>query len=316
MSHKDLLKAASADKRYPFLLADGSLRGVILNATLMTNQLKANHTLGVLETLALGHAAMGGALMAAGLKGNDRIRLQIDCSGPLKGLSVEANAFGEVRGFLKAVPIPVAEPPERFDIAPLMGEGMLSVTRYIEDAKQPFTGQTALGHGAIALELANYFLVSEQIPTAFSLSVHFRRDGWVAGAGGLLLQAMPGAEEDAIRYAEELVRGMPSIGKAMAADPRPWPLVEKVFAPLNPQLLVSRRIGFMCHCREKTIENMIQMLPQEELQDLAQNGPFPLEIRCHNCSTLYRFGKGEIRRIAQRPGTAMSSEPKKTDSTH
>jgi molecular chaperone Hsp33 len=199
LSNKDLLRASAADKRYNFLLAGGELRGVVVNATLMTNQMKANHDLGVLETLALGHAGIGAALMAANLKGSDRLNVQIDCSGPLKGLSVDANAFGEVRGFLKAVPIPVAEPPDRFDLAPCIGEGFLSVTRYLADARQPFTGKIALGQGAIALELANYYLVSEQTPSAFSLSVHFDHGGVGRRSGGAVPAGHAGSERQGCR---------------------------------------------------------------------------------------------------------------------
>ena len=67
----------------------------------MIAQMGWNHELGVLETLALGHAYLGACLMSASLKGNDRLRLQVDCSGPIKGLVVEANAAGAVRGFFE-----------------------------------------------------------------------------------------------------------------------------------------------------------------------------------------------------------------------
>jgi molecular chaperone Hsp33 len=88
-------------------MADDTIRGTMLNGSRMINQMRWNHELGILETLVLGHAYMGACLMAAGLKGEDRLALQVDCSGPVKGLVVEANAAGEVRGFLKNVPIPV-----------------------------------------------------------------------------------------------------------------------------------------------------------------------------------------------------------------
>ena len=72
----------------------------------MVNEMRANHELGILETLVLGHAYIAAGLMSASLKGNDRLSLQVDCSGPIKGLVAETNAFGEVRGYLKQVPHP------------------------------------------------------------------------------------------------------------------------------------------------------------------------------------------------------------------
>ena len=100
---KEKLIASAKDRLHRFLLAGGDIRGAIMNATRMVNEMRANHELGILETLVLGRTYIGAGLMAADLKSDDRISLKFDCSGPIKGLVVEANAFGEVRGFLKQV---------------------------------------------------------------------------------------------------------------------------------------------------------------------------------------------------------------------
>ena len=105
---KDQYRASARDRLYNFVLADGTVRGVVLHGTRMINEMRANHKLGILETLVLGRAYLGAGLMSAALKGSDRLSIKIECSGPIKGLSVETNAFGEVRGYLKAVPIPIA----------------------------------------------------------------------------------------------------------------------------------------------------------------------------------------------------------------
>ena len=150
-SLKERLLASARDRMYNFLLADGAVRGAILNGTRMINEMRANHELGILETLVLGRAYLGAGLMSANLKGADSTSIKIECSGPIKGLTVEANAFGEVRGFLKNVPIPIDRAMQNFDLAPFFGAGFLSVIRYLEDAKQPFTGKVALKYGNIAV---------------------------------------------------------------------------------------------------------------------------------------------------------------------
>ncbi|MGD9212873.1 MAG: Hsp33 family molecular chaperone HslO, partial [Desulfobacteraceae bacterium] len=185
---KEQLTASLMDQMYTFLLADGTIRGTLLHATRMVNEMRANHELGILETLVLGHAYMAAGLMTTGLKGNDRISLQVQCTGPIKGLIVESNAFGEVRGYLKQIPIPINKPLEDFNLAPFYDSGSLAVTKYLEDAKQPFSGQVKLVHGSLAKDLTHYYLQSEQISTAFNLSIMFDRNGVVTGAGGLFLQ--------------------------------------------------------------------------------------------------------------------------------
>ncbi|UCH22178.1 MAG: Hsp33 family molecular chaperone HslO [Deltaproteobacteria bacterium] len=294
---KEQLVASSKDRLFNFSLADGTVRGVILNGTRMINEMRANHELGILETLVLGRAYLGGALISADLKGNDRISIQIECSGPIKGLIVEANAFGEVRGFLSNVPIPVEKPLDSFDLSPFFGAGFLSVTRYLEDAKQPFTGKVTLEYGNIAKDLANYYFTSEQIPSALNLSIKFDKDGEVTGAGGLFIQAMPGAGQETIIGLESLFENFPSLGEVFSADTEPEALIHKVFGQYAPKFLANRRIEFMCHCNKERVRSLLTMLPIEELKDILENGPFPVESRCHHCNTFYLFSESDIRRI-------------------
>lgn len=291
---KEQLKASRRDRLFNFLLADGALRGCVVNTTRMINEMRWNHGIGILETLALGHAYIGAALLSANLKGNDRLGLQIECSGPIKGLSVETNAFGEVRGYLKQVPIPIDKPLESFNLSPFFGAGFLSVTKYLEDAKQPFTGKVMLEHGSVAKDLTVYHLQSEQIPTSFSLSVYFDREGEVTGAGGLMLQAMPGVDDKLLSTVEEKVHALDSIGETVNADQFPGAWIEENFAAFGPKLLEGRGVEFMCHCNNKRIGSMLAMLKQEDLEDMAVNGPFPIEIRCHYCNTVYEFAKDEM----------------------
>lgn len=291
---KEQLKASRRDRLFNFLLADGALRGCVVNTTRMVNEMRWNHDLGILETLALGHAYIGAALMSANLKGSDRLGLQIECSGPIKGLSVETNAFGEVRGYLKQVPIPIDKPLESLNLSPFFGAGFLSVTKYLADAKQPFTGKVMLEYGSVAKDLTVYHLQSEQIPTAFNLSIFFDPQGEVKGAGGLMLQAMPGADDKILQTVEKSVHALASIGETVNKDLFPEQWIEENFAAFDPKLLEARGVEFMCHCNHDRISAMLTMLKQEDLEDMAANGPFPIEIRCHYCNTTYAYAKEEM----------------------
>ncbi len=88
---KAQLKASAKDKIYRFIMADGMLKGAVVHATRMVTEMRANHQTGPLETLILGQAYVAASLICSGLKGkNDRISMVIECSGPIKGLDVEA----------------------------------------------------------------------------------------------------------------------------------------------------------------------------------------------------------------------------------
>jgi molecular chaperone Hsp33 len=210
---------------------------------------------------------------------------------------VEANTFGEVRGFLKNVPIPIDRPMQNFDLSPFFGAGFLTVIRNMADAKQPFSSKIALQYGNIAQDLANYYLTSEQIPTAFNLSIKYNKEGKVTGAGGLFLQAMPGADESLAAELEELVVRFPSLGEAFTKGLKPETLIKAAFKKYAPRFLADKRIEFMCHCSPERLRTILKMLPEDQLQDICNEGPFPLEMCCHFCNTRYHFSQEEIRHI-------------------
>lgn len=294
---KEQYRASAKDRLCNFLLADDTVRGVVLHGTRMVNEMRANHELGVLETMVLGRAYLGAGLMSAALKGDDRLNIKIDCSGPIKGLAVETNAFGEVRGYLKNVPIPIEKPPADFDLSPYFGAGVLAVTKYLQKAKNPFTGQVILQYGNIAKDLAHYCLTSEQIPSALNLSIKFDPSGAVTGAGGLLLQAMPGAADRVVEKLEARMLEMPSPGKAFSVNEHPRELVNAAFGEFAPRFLAERRVEFMCHCNKDRLRSVLVMLPIDDLKDIRDNGPFPLEMRCHYCNTVHTFSREEILEI-------------------
>jgi molecular chaperone Hsp33 len=296
-SLRSRLEQSVKDRLYHFLLDYGAVRGALLHAGRLVGEMRANHELGPLETLVLGHAYVGAALMSVNLKGDDRLKLQVHCSGPARGLSVESNAFGEVRGYLAEVPIPVREPVDPADLSPLFAEGVLTVTRFLAGARQSFSGQVALEGRGLAENLTHYFLTSEQAGSFFQLSVRLDPHGELQGAGGLFLQLLPGAERASVDRLEELSAGLPSVGAAFAAGLPAEELLAEWFAPMNPLLLGSRRVAFMCHCSAQRFGRFLGALPREELADMLEKGPFPVETTCSNCNSRYYFTRAQIERL-------------------
>jgi molecular chaperone Hsp33 len=297
---KEQLLASRRDRLYSYLMAEETIRCAVIHGTRMVNEMRWNHELGVLETLVLGHAYLAAALMTASLKGGDRIGLQVECSGPIKGLSVEANAFGEVRGYLARVPIPIDKPLESFDLTPFYGAGFISVTKFPEDAKHPFTGKVMMEYGRLAKDLALYYFKSEQIPTAVSLGISFDKQGEVTGAGAMLLQAMPGAEEGVLAELEEKMQVLASMGDAVNGDGFPQDWIQESFGAYHPRLLDQRGVEFMCHCSHERLRTMMAMLKREDLADMVANGPFPAEIRCHYCNTVFEFSRQDLLSIQKK----------------
>jgi molecular chaperone Hsp33 len=300
------LEENALDRVYQFLLDYGTVRGALVHGTRLVREMRVNHELDALESLVLGQAYVAAALLSVNLKGFDRLKLQVHCDGPLKGFSVEANAFGEVRGYLLATPLSPPGPVDPADLSALYGEGVLSVTRYLEEARRPFSGQVSLVHGNLAQDLAHYFLASEQTASSVHLSVRFDGTGEIVGAGGLFLQAMPGAELRVVERIDELARELPSIGASFAEGQPAEELLAEWFAPFSPLVLGSRRVAFMCHCSARRFGRFLGALPRAELQDMLEKGPFPVVTTCWNCNTQYAFPREEIERMLRE--SALSEE--------
>ena len=292
---KEQFKASAKDRIYRFIMADQMIRGAIVHSTRMVNEMRTNHDLGPLETLVLGQAYIAVSLLCSTLKTkSDKVSMNIQCSGPVKGLDVESNMFGEVRGYLKTQQIKVKSPERIKYLSTLYGAGFLTVTKYLENAPMPYSGQVALEHGSIAEDLANYFLISEQIPTGFTLSVFFNEKEEVKGAGGIFLQALPGADASKVIEAEKMIQNIASLGEVFAIGGSPEEIIHKEFSNLEPKFLSSSRIEFFCRCSKERMEGYLKNLPKEEKKDMMENGPFPVEVRCHHCNSVYKFTEDEL----------------------
>jgi len=295
------LRAVAPDVLVPFLLEEGTLRGAFVNGTAMVNQMRANHGLGILETLVLGHSFLAMGLLSGMLKGGDRYGMKIECGGPIKGLAVETDSRGNVRGRLFENPIAVEAPLENFDLSPFFGPGFLTVTRTVADNSAPFSGQIMIEYGNIAQDLALYFHQSEQTPTAFSLSIQFDSLGRAVGAGGLFLQVMPGAADTAAAAVEDRILALPSLGRMLShtgEEPRPEEAPERFlreqFSPFGIRILDKKPVRFYCGCSKERFSSFLASLGAGERERILTEGPFPLETTCHNCGTAYTFQREEV----------------------
>ncbi len=300
-----------------FVMADGQFRGAFLNGTRLINQMRAQHRLGILETMILGQAMLCGALMIPTMKGREHLTYRCDTNGPAAGFSVEADSAGWVRGCLFQNHIPLEKPLESWDLSPFFGEGTVTVTRMGEGMKAPQVGTTEIVYKNIAKDLAWYFSQSEQIHTAFNTSIQFDKNGNVIGAGGMFLQHVPGAggkskisaqtensgtedkkeaEDRLIQKVENAFTAMPSIGQWFADGGNMEDVVYGLFREFKPTAVLERDVIFDCPCSAEYFADHIRHLPKAELEDIINRDPDPLEVTCHNCGSVYKISKEMLRK--------------------
>ncbi len=288
------------DGREVFLIAGDNARLSVVSATDMVNSMKANHDTGLLETYMLGQGYIAGALLSSTVKGNDRILLQIECGGPVKGMCVEAWASGAVRGYLVNNPIPLSFPITSLDTSLVYGPGFLTITKYLEGSKTPFSGDVMLEYGNLANDLALYFSVSEQTPSLFYLSIDFDRSGRVWGAGGLFIQALPGCPENVLENLQEKAKSLPKLGRLLGEGMSARQYIESELSEFHPHHIGHTPIGFSCPCTMESFSSYLSSLPESERCEILK-GEFPLELECLNCGTKYSYTKEEFEKIYKEP---------------
>jgi molecular chaperone Hsp33 len=281
----------------------GEIRGFIVNGTRMISQMRANHRLGIPETLVLGHAYLGAALMASSQRDGDRVLLAVSCEGPAEGFHVDARRVAgdgdrgsgvAVRGRIFNSSIVLDRPPESFDTAAFVGAGSITVTRQLEGNGQAFTGTTALHSGRLSQDLAVYYLESEQTHSAFRLGIQFDRSGRVAGAAGIFLQALPKALATTCDEAERKLALMPSPAAWIAQGGECMDLVERHLSLLDPVSLGSMDVSFFCPCSREGIGGFLESADRSFLEELVETGPWPVETICHNCGSVHSFDRDEV----------------------
>lgn len=280
------------DSLTTFLLGNDSLRAVICNGSLMINEMRANHQLQIAETLILGQNYIAAALLSSNLKDEDMLRLKIDCSGPLGGLNVEADFLHRIRGYINNNPIKTVDPGTK-TMSDFFGTGILTVTRSNNLTSKPFSGQTELRYGNTAGDLAYYFTTSEQIATSFNLDISFTDSGNVKGAGGLIVQALPGTPESILIQAESIVKNLPSIGAWFSEGGSAAEYIKKYFTDMNPRIISRENTEFSCGCSKERIEVHISALPDKDKDEIIDKNEFPIKTLCHNCGTSYVFSREE-----------------------
>jgi molecular chaperone Hsp33 len=137
-------------------------------------------------------------------------------------------------------------------------------------------------------------LTSEQIPSAFHLSVKFNKQGKVTGAGGLALHAMTGADKKTVGTLADHLEHIPSLGELFEKLILPEEILSTYFPGFDPWILSTRPVRFFCSCSKNWFKGYIAALPQEDLEDILENGLLPMIVTCHNCSSSYSFEEEEI----------------------
>ena len=279
--------------------ANASIRAFAINAKEMVETARTNHQTLPVMTAALGRLLAAGAMMGSMMKGEkDVLTLQIQCSGPAKGLTVTADAMGNVKGY--AVNPLVELPPNvqgKLDVGKALDLGVLSVIKDM-GLKEPYVGQCQLQTGEIAEDITYYFATSEQTPSAVGLGVLVETDGSVKQAGGFILQLMPFTSDEVIEKLEKRISEMDSVTNMLERGLSPEGMLEEILGDFGLEITDTLETRFHCDCSKERVARALSTISKKDLDDIINDGE-SIEVKCQFCNSAYKFEIEELKEIRE-----------------
>jgi molecular chaperone Hsp33 len=249
----------------------------------------------------LGEAVVASLLLAATIKFEGVLSLQLQGNGPMHLLLAQCTSGLGVRGLARFRELGAAPKP---DIRDLIGEGNLTVTLETDDGAQRYQGIVPIEGERLAESLQAYFQNSEQLPTRLWLHADAN------GASGMLLQKLPGnsslpaAEAAAI---DDAWRRVQIIGDTLTPEElrtlADAEILHRLFNEDDLRLFEPSPVYFRCRCSRERVAGMLQGLGEKETRSVIEERG-KVEVHCDFCNRGYTFDAVDVEQLFKAPVAA------------
>lgn len=232
----------------------------------------------------LGEAIGAAVLLAATLKFDGTLTLQLQGKGLVNLLVAQCTHDFKVRGMVRHDPIG-GEPGFRS----LAGEGQMVVTVEATDRASSYQGVVPITGDSLAESLEAYFHQSEQLPTRVLLAA---TPGLVAG---MVVQRLPGvggkqsvdpAALEAAWMKADLA--MESLTRAALLEDDTEQRLVRMFGADEVRMFGGHEVKHECRCSRERVSTMLRSLGIEEIRSvIAEQGS--VTVTCEFCQKPYKF---------------------------
>ncbi len=246
---------------------------------------------------ALGRTMTGAAMMSRMLKrDSDRVSIIIKGDGPIGGIIVEADGTGNVKGYPYHAQVDIPNKPNgKLDVSGAIGNAVMTVIKDL-GLKEPYTGQVAMLSGEIAEDLTFYFATSEQTNSVVILGVLVDVDYSIKEAGGIIIQVLPNAKDEAISALEDKLKSFESLTEYLDEGKSIEDMIGMLLDEVD--IMEETEIEFRCDCSRHRMERGLISIGKKELEEIMQEEE-NIELVCHFCNEKYQFSQDEIREIVK-----------------
>jgi molecular chaperone Hsp33 len=298
------MPGSSPDRVRRFLLEDVPVRGhwTSLNASWRELLAHAQYPPAVRDLL--GEALAASVLMAATLKFEGTLTLQLAGNGVVRLLVAQCTHDFRVRGVAR-----FDEQAARHDFRALVGDGNVTVTIEAQDRESRYQGIVPLAGDTLAHALEQYFERSEQIPSRVVLGASAEAIGGVL-VQRVALQGGHSAMGDELAADRSWQRARDAVGSMNARAVLELPVESAVRAALpgaDVRLFAGSEVRFECRCSAERVIGLLRALGERETRDvLREQGA--VTVTCEFCQRPYAFDSIDVERLFAKADMAPGSE--------
>lgn len=277
--------------------ANHQLRAFAVSSRNIVEEARKIHNTSPVATAALGRLLTAGSMMGSMMKGEkDVLTLQIECGGPIGGITVTADSSANVKGYVNNPNVIL--PPNaqgKLDVSSALGPGFLNVIKDI-GMKEPYNGQTHLVSGEIAEDLTYYYATSEQTPSSVGLGVLLDKENFVRQAGGFIIQVMPDTEDEVIDKLEAKLNEVKSVTDMLEKGMTPEDILGYILDDMDIEILETIPTEYKCNCSRERVSRAIASIGKKDLQEMIDEGK-PIEVNCQFCGSHYNFDTAQLKEL-------------------
>jgi len=282
-----LIKATIATKR---------VLAIIGKTTDLVEESRKRHQTLPTATAALGRTLTLAGLLSAQLTEKQTLSIQIIGSGPLQEIYVQTDWRGKVRGFVKRPLVHLElNPSGKLDVEKAVGKGMIYVIKDL-GLKEPFRGSAQLISGGIAKDLAYYFAVSEQKPSAVAAGVYINSKNKVKAAGGFIIQPTLAADLEIVAKLENNIRDLPMPSSLILDGVTPEGILKLIAGNFDYEIAETMPLQYKCRCTRAKCLDAIAALEKKVIDELIASNR-PVEVKCDFCGRNYSITIDTLKRL-------------------
>lgn len=290
------MKQAALGRLLRGTLRNGQVRVLMCDTTNMAELCRMTHKPSNVCAAALGRGISAAALLTASADDPDstNLTMTIKGGGPAGALVVVAHG----RRLKAYIDHPQVELPlkanGKLDVGGALGkDGMITVVRDL-GMREPYVGQCELQSGEIGEDVAYYCVVSEQQPTLCALGV-LVNEGRVISSGGVLVQPLPGCEEETLAELETRSMLFGDISAQLLAQPME-DFFKACFDGMEPETLDVEGLTYTCDCSRERMERALISIGQNDLQEIIDDDQ-GAELVCNFCHEKHQFTTEELKAL-------------------